>query len=48
MFASPLVLAGLVFSLLLARFRRSRVLILSAVLVEFLTLIVMLALLIAK
>jgi hypothetical protein len=48
MFASPLVLAGLVFSLLLARFRRSRVLILFAVLVEFLTLIVMLALLIAK
>lgn len=41
LFGSPLVLVGLFFSLVLARFRRSRILIASAISVEFLTLVVM-------
>lgn len=45
LFGAPVVLAGLVLSLLLARFRRSRRLIALAVLIEFLTLVVLLALL---
>ena len=42
LFGSPLVLVGLVFSLVLTRFRRPRRLILTGVLVEFLTLVAML------
>lgn len=45
LFGSPLVLVALVFSLVLTRFRRPRRLILAGVLIEFLTLVVMLALL---
>jgi hypothetical protein len=48
LFGSPLVLVALVSSLLLARFRRSRLLIASAVCVEFLTLVVLMALLMSS
>ena len=41
LFGSPLVLVGMFFSLVLARFRWSQILIVSAISVEFVTLVIM-------